>query len=110
MEQVWEKVNQFLRELRCEDVSRAAYCETEEYKGTITRKKQRYQDYLKCVQMLRDKERSGIEGYVKALEDCSDEECQKAYMQGFMDCVMLLVGAGVLKPRKEIEDIISNLK
>ena len=107
---VWSKMNQFLRELRCEDASRGSYFETEEYRNAITEKMGKRRRYQEALANFPSVEKECIEAYVEAVEECTNEECQKAYMQGFFDCIMALSGAKIIKPREEIENIINVLK
>lgn len=109
-ELVWRKITQFLEELRCEDISRESYCQTQEYKEAIlerTEKQRKYQDILNKLDTAEWEE---IEAYISAVQNCNGEEQQQVYMQGFIDCILVLVGAGIIKPRKKINDIIDILK
>lgn len=108
--QVWEKVAQFLQELRCESISRASKCETEEYLAAMYEKKAKYKAWAKCLAELKPDQQEVIKEYINAVEDCASEECQQAYLQGYIDCVMILMGAGFLKTCNKIENIIELLK
>lgn len=110
MELVWNKIYQFLRELRCEDVSWRVCCKTEEYKTASEIKKKKQYQLEKYLERTEDKGRGYIEEYIDSVQECADDECQEAYMQGFLDCLMVLNGAGIIKARKEIEEIIKSFK
>lgn len=107
---VWEKTAQFLQELRCENISRATTYETREYQTALLEKKEKYKSFAKCMAELKADQQQIIEEYINAVHDCASEECQKTYLQGYIDCVMVLSGAEILKPEKEIENIIELLK
>lgn len=109
-ELVWNKIAQFLKELRCEDISRESYCETREYKEAMLERTEKQREYQDVLNKLETREQEKIEAYIGAIQNYNDEEHQQVYMQGFIDCIMMLVGAGIIKPRKEIKDIINTLK
>lgn len=50
-----------------------------------------------------------IEDYVETLKSYSSEECQQAYLQGMIDCMLILCGSGILKPKQELETLLKTL-
>jgi hypothetical protein len=110
MEQlVWCKVKQFLEILRCEDIDRESRVDTQEFQMA----KQKLHDkdivYQQSIAKIPGEEREKIKDYVEMLKEYSFEECQQSYMQGMIDCMLTLSGAGILKPRKELEKIVQLL-
>lgn len=104
---VWCKVKQFLEELRCEDIDRESKVETCEFqtaKRSLLEKKAVYQQSISC--MHKDAQEK-IKDYVEALKECSFEECQQSYLQGMLDCILILFCSGILKPQKELEEVIN---
>ena len=106
---VWNKVKQFLEVLRCEDIDRDSLVDTRE----LQEAKQRLYDksglYQQCIVNAREEEQEKIKDYVEALKAYSFEECQQAYLQGMVDCMLALCGAGVLRPGKELETLLGTL-
>lgn len=110
MEQlVWCKVKQFLEILRCEDIDRESRVDTQEFQMA----KQKLHDkdivYQQSMAKIPGEEREKIKDYVETLKEYSFEECQQSYMQGMIDCMLTLSGAGILKPRKELEKMVQLL-
>lgn len=105
----WEKVNQFLTELRCEEVSRSNLCQTEEYMQAVSEKAAMQKEFLVCVSKLPEEVQQIIQGFLRQSEKCAFAECQQSYIQGYIDCVQVLIGAGIIKPAKEVSDIVENL-
>lgn len=103
---VWCKVKQFLEELRSEDTdreSRVETCEFQTAERVLLEKKAGYQQaiagmHADCQEKVKD--------YVEALKECAFEECQQSYLQGMLDGLLVLCGSGILKPRKEVEEVL----
>lgn len=108
--QVWGKVKQFLEELRCENQSRPGSCITQEYKIAVSDREKKRERFERCISNLEKKEQEEIQQFLDAVERCASEECQQSYLQGYVDCVQILSGAGVLKPGREVISIIKDLK
>lgn len=110
MEQlVWCKVKQFLEVLRCEDIDRESKVDTQEFQMA----KQKLHDkdivYQQSIAKMPEEEREKIKDYIEMLKEYSFEECQQSYIQGIIDCMLALSGAGILKPQKELEKMIRSL-
>lgn len=109
-EMVWSKINQFMKELRCEDVGRVSFCKTKEYRQALHNKSLMYEEYLQSLKAIPMEHEEKIEEYIEMIEICAEEECQQAYMQGYIDCVLAMVGAGILTPRTEVQKVINEIK
>lgn len=106
---VWDKVRRFLELLRCEDIDRESIVDTEEFqevKQILENKQGIYQQGMVNVQQA---EQEKIRDYIETLKSYSFEECQQAYLQGMVDCMLTLCGAGILKPKQELEALIKTL-
>ena len=109
-EEIWEKINQFLMELRCENTNRSSQCVTKEVqlaKAEQTKRRQSFEIYL---EKIRGNDQEVIKNYVESLERLGFAQCQQSYLQGYIDCMLLLSGAGVLTPEKQIEEMIKRIK
>lgn len=109
-DQVWGKVKQFLEELRCEEQSRPGSCITQEYQIAVNDREKKREKFERCIANLGKEKQEEIEQFLDAVERCASEECQQSYLQGYVDCVQILSGTGVLKTGREIIPIIENLK
>lgn len=109
-EEIWKKINQLLMELRCENTSRSSQCVTKEVRLAETELKIRKQSFEICLEEIRESDREVIKDYVESLERVGFAQCQQSYLQGYIDCMLLLSGAGVLTPEKQIEEMIKRIK
>ncbi|MDD2979303.1 MAG: hypothetical protein PHN80_04955 [Hespellia sp.] len=109
-EQVWNKVKQFFEELRCEDQSRTRICMTQERQTAVSDREQKRLNYEKAMESIEKNRQDMIEQFVDAVEHCASEECQQSYFQGYMDCIQVLTGLGILKPEKNLLKLIEEIK
>ena len=103
---VWDKVKQFLESLRCEDIDRESMVDTPELQEAKELFSDKAAIYQHCIADFPQKDQKKIEDYVEALKSYSYEECQQAYLQGIVDCMLILYSAGILKPRQELEALL----
>ena len=106
---VWDKVRQFLELLRCEDVDRESIVDTKEFQEARKALLDKNAIYQQSLADIQQPEQEKIKDYVEALKSYSFEECQQAYLQGMTDCMLVLYGAGVLKPKQELEVLLKTL-
>ena len=103
---IWEQVGQFLNQLRCEDVTRDTAVEVPGYKEA-----QEEMEGLreKCEVMMRQlpqEQRQLLLEWMAELEDMNSLEGQKAYCQGYVDCILLLSGMGLLRQDLSTEEFM----
>lgn len=103
---VWDKVRQFLERLRCEDVDRESIVDTKEFQEAKQILEDKHAIYRQSIANVQQAEQEKIQDYVEALESYSSEECQQAYLQGMVDCMLTLCGAGILRPKQELETLL----
>ena len=106
---VWNKVREFLEVLRCEDIDRESIVDTKELQEAKQILADKNSVYQQAIANVRIEEQEKIKDYVKALREYSFEECQQAYVQGMVDCMLMLSGIGILKPQKEVESLLKVL-
>lgn len=107
---IWEQIGQFLNKLRCENVTRDTAVEMPGYKDM--------QDELenlrvKCeviIQRLTHEEQQMLLEWMAKLEDMNSLEGQKAYCQGYVDCILLLSGMGLLQQDLTSEELMKMVK
>lgn len=103
---VWDKVKQFLESLRCEDIDRESIVDTPELQEAKELLSDKTAIYQYCIADFPQKDQQKIKDYVEALKAYSYEECQQAYLQGMVDCMLTLYSAGILKPRQELKPLL----
>ena len=83
---IWNEISSFLNQLRCENINRESYI------------------YISC------EDREKLKQYGEILEEEAFVSEQRAYCQGYVDCIQLLAGLGLLKKSTDMEKIISEMK
>lgn len=106
---VWDKVKEFLEVLRCEDADRESIVDTKELQEAKQTLSNQTAVYQQCIANAQKEDQEKIKDYVEALKAYSSEECQQSYLQGMVDCMMILCGAGILKPKPEMETLLETL-
>lgn len=105
-ESVYEKVKQFLAELRCEDMDRESRLELEACRMLKKKRMNMENQVENIVNSLSAAEKKTIDEYHNLLDESCFEESQQAYLQGIVDCILGLAGTGLIKPQKKWEEII----
>ena len=108
--EVWEQVGNFLNGLRCENVGRKSYVQFSELKEADKLKKEAQEQYVIVVNKLQTDQRKSIETYVEALKHQAFITEEQAYCQGYVDCIQLLAGVGLLENNPERDKIVEKLK
>lgn len=108
--EVWEQIGDFLNSLRCENVERKSYIQFLELREADKLKKEAQKKYITAVDKLQVDQRKNIEVYVEALQHKAFMAEEQAYCQGYVDCIQLLAGVGLLEKNPEIEKIIEKIK
>lgn len=107
---VYEKVRQFLMELRCEDTDRDSMIETESYFVLKEKQHKMKKEIQYMIEQCSPDEQESIHAYFTVRDELEFEKSQQAYLQGFVDCVLVLYGAGIIKLQKELEEVIKMFK
>ena len=102
---VWEQVGRFLNRLRCENVTRDTVVEVPEYRETQEKMEELREKCEVTIQQLTQEQQQLIWEWMEILEDMNSLEGQKAYCQGYVDCILLLSGMGVLRQDLSLEEI-----
>lgn len=95
--EIWERVGQFLNTLRCENVTRDTAVNIPGYKDTQNELEELNKKCRILInQMLKEEQKILLEWMTKQ-EDMNSLEGQKAYCQGYVDCILMLSGFGLLR-------------
>lgn len=108
--EVWERFGQFLNRLRCENVTRKFMVKVPGYKETQNETESLRKKCEIMLQLLPKEQKQLLLDWMGKMEDMNSLEGQKAYCQGYVDCVCLLSAMGLLKKDLSQEDIIEWIK
>ena len=116
---VWEQVGCFLNKLRCENVTRDTAVEVPGYRDTQQELEEMRETCEEIVRSLpEDQWQTLLEWMAKLEADIRDEieqvlnsmEGQKAYCQGYVDCILLLSGLGLFRQEISPEELIKQIQ
>lgn len=108
--EIWSEISTFLNNLRCGDVSRKTYLHFLELEEAEKIKKAKKADFEMEMGKLDVEQRQQIENYFEAVQHLAFMEEERAYCQGYVDCIQLLGGLGMLNSNPDIEMIVSKMK
>ena len=94
---IWEQVGQFLNRLRCENVTRDTAIEVPGYRETQDEMEGLREKCEVMLQQLPQEQRQLLLEWMEKLEDMNSLEGQSAYCQGYVDCILMLSGMGLLR-------------
>lgn len=107
--EVIEKVLQFLNQLRCEHTSRKSSVHIPGLKEVERENEQLFSECRLIVDGLSEKEKQCFECWLGKKEELSRIQEQNAYCQGYVDCILLLSGLGLLQEEISIEKFIDKI-
>ena len=103
---IWEQVGQFLNRLRCENVTRDTAIEVPGYRKTQKEMEELREKCEAVIQQLPQEQRKLLLEWMDKLEDMDSLEGQKAYCQGYVDCILLLSSMGLLRQDLSTEEFM----
>ena len=109
MNEVFETLSNVFEELRAESREWEYSVQTEEAVNANATLKRENEAFQKCFFSLNDEDRTCIENYLNAVEHAHFQEEQRAYYQGMVDVIQILMGLGVIKKRDEIEALLNKI-
>lgn len=95
--EIWEQIGQFLNKLRCENITRNTAVEVPGYKELQNETEKLHKKCETIVQHLHQEDQQLILEWMSKMEDMNSLEGQKAYCQGYVDCILLLSGMELLR-------------
>ena len=107
--EVWEKIVQFLNQLRGEQLSRASSVRMPEL---VEKQKQAEKIMEECKAVLESVPEAGrllLIKWQEKEEEVSYLQEQKSYLQGYVDCIYLLSGLGLLKKDEFVDRFIEKV-
>ena len=103
---IWEQAGQFLNRLRCEDVTRDTAVKVPGYKETQEEMERLREKCEAAMQQLPQEQRQLLLEWMAKLEDMNSLEGQNAYCLGYVDCILLLSGMGLLRQDLSTEEFM----
>lgn len=103
---VWEKVSAFIRELRCGDTKRSDYIQLEETRKAGERVREAEKDYENVLEELTMQQKNKIMEYMELTDQLASEEATQAYCQGYVDCIQLLIGLGLMQKDSSVNQLV----
>lgn len=108
--EVWERVAEFLVDLRCSDMQRESLVHLENYSIEKEMLNALKAEYAKICSSISLEKQKAIEKYVEQLQQVSFEEQQEAYCQGVVDTLQILSGLQLLPINENIQNLIEKLR
>lgn len=106
-ENFWGQVEQFLYQLHFEDTDRESHYESQAYKEALEEKERKSSAFKAVLERLTGTDGHAIKEYLQASDQCAYEEIQQAYVQGMIDCMEILCGAGILKTSQIVKNFLT---
>lgn len=107
--EVWDEIAEFLKGLRCGNVNRTTYLQFTECKEAKSRQRNKQRECYQILNELPEIKKNVIETYLETMEEAAFENANEAYCQGFVDCIQLLAGLGIMKSSPQIKEIIEKI-
>lgn len=107
--EVLEKVLLFLKQLRCEQTVRKTSVQIPGLQETEKEVEKLFEECSLYMDRLAEQEKQAIDKWVAQKEELVSLQEQKAYCQGYVDCVLLLSGLGLLQTEFSLESFIEIL-
>ena len=108
--EVWEQVGQFLNRIRSENISRDTAVEVPGYKDTQNEMEALREKCEELIFQLPMEKRQLLLSWMEKIENMNSLEGQKSYCQGYVDCILLLSGMGLLRQDLVPDELIKWLK
>ena len=107
---VWEQVGDFLNKLRCENVTGDTAIEVPGYRDTQQELEEMRGTCEEIIRSLPEDQQQTLLEWMAKLEDMNSLEGQKAYCQGYVDCILLLSGLGLFRQEPSPEELMKQIQ
>lgn len=108
--EVWNEIGIFLNQLRCENINRKSCVHLPEAEEAEQLKRKTQKEYEQVMIKMGEQQKLLIENYVDALQQRAFVSEKQAYCQGYVDCIQLLAGMGMLPCDPEIKGLINTIQ
>jgi hypothetical protein len=107
---IWEQVADFMHRLRSENISEKSVVQMPGQKAVQEELEKAQGSGEKLLAQMQENERGIIQKWIERLEDNSSIEAKQAYCQGYVDCILLLSGMGLLGTELSGEEILERIR
>ena len=108
--EIIEKLELFMQNLRCEDMSRETLVHLDSCRIESERLAELEEEYRQTMNKLENPSRAVLERYTQQMQSKAFAEQQEAYLQGILDAFQILSVLGILSSNQNVEKIIAHLK
>lgn len=108
--EIWNEIGAFLNGLRCGNVERESYIQLPEFEEAKKQKKAAQKIFLEELKEMEKNKRQFLENYIEIIQHLAFISEEQAYCQGYVDCIQLLAGLGVLKEFPDIKELVEKIK
>lgn len=108
--EVWKKITQFLKQLRGEQLSRASSIRMPELAEKQKQAEKLMEECRVILKSIPEADRQLLIKWQEQAEEVSYLQEQKSYLQGYVDCIYLLSGLGLLKKDEFLDKFIEEVK
>lgn len=108
--EVWEKIVQFLNQLRGEQLSRASSVRMPELAEKQKQTEKLMEDCRAVLEGIPETDRQLLVQWQEQTEEVSCLQEQKSYLQGYVDCIYLLSGLGLLEKDEFVDKFVEEIK
>lgn len=108
--EVWSEIGTFLNGLQCGNVKRESYIQLPELAEAEKQKKAAQETFRMELDSMEAGQRECVENYMEALKHLAFTAEEQAYCQGYIDCIQLLAGLGVLKSSPDIKELVEKIR
>lgn len=107
--EVMEKLEIFLQNLRCENRNRETFVHLENCRIEMEKLQKQREVFVQTLNKADSSERKILEGYIEQMQAAAFEEQQEAYLQGFIDAFQIFCGTDLITVNEDVRKIISKL-
>lgn len=108
--EVWEKIAQFLNQLRGEQLSRASSVRMPELTEKQRQVEKLTEECMAVLESISEADRQLLIKWQEQAEKVSYLQEKKSYLQGYVDCIYLLSGLGLLKKDEFVDKFVEEVK
>lgn len=107
---IWNRVAGFMQQLRCESLSQKNIVQMPEQQRIKKELEKARIVVEEQMNHMEETERRVIQEWIEYLEDDASLEAQQAYCQGYVDCMFLLSGMGMIEKDNTVNEFLDYMK
>ena len=107
---IWNRVAGFMQQLRCESLLQKNMVQMPEQQRIKNELEKARIVVEEQMNHMEETERRVIQKWIEYLEDDASLEAQQAYCQGYVDCIFLLSGMGMIEKDNTVNEFLDYMK